>query len=670
MRTFLFGYSLLSITIRGKVQINGKSIKMASVFKNQHFFSTLTCQVFQHLITLFVISSSTPILCVSLGYLTLSKAMKLLCCQPLNAMMVIQKKTIYLVCLAIFVTSWLISPLATAQKKKKAEEKTAEQLSEAEFHFSEAMKYFITEEYQKAIPLFEKALETLPDNAGINYSLAQNYEHLNEFEKALPFAQKAYQQDGANKYYALLLADLQVKQKNFIEAEKIYKILLDRFPNEAGEHGIELAAIYLLQNKYDDAIKAYDRVEKVLGINEEITRQKQLILLRQNKIDEVIKEAEKLVESDPAEMDYLVELAQLLMTNDRNDQAQSYLEKVITFNNDNAQAHVMLAEVYRKKGDIKKCNQELDLAFNNPALDGLTKARILASYVGMLSDEASRENAFKLAKDLIKSNPTESKAYLVYADLLIQRNKKAEARDAYVRGARLDKSVYEVWGRILELDGDLNQMDSLITHAEEAIEVFPNQPRFWYASGSGYLIKRDYQRSVDALEEAKRLSETGNDRNDTKFISVINGQLGDAYNSLGKHEKSDKAYETALKADPENDHVLNNYSYFLSLRKENMVRAVELSAKLAERFPTNSTYLDTYAWVLYVNKDYEKAKIYLEKAVANNTRNSGVIVEHYGDVLYQLGEKEKAIEQWKKAKLLGNTSTLIDKKITTGQLVE
>ena len=101
-----------------------------------------------------------------------------------------------------------------------------------------------------------------------------------------------------------------------------------------------------------------------------------------------------------------------------------------------------------------------------------------------------------------------------------------------------------------------------------------------------------------------------------------------------------------------------------------MVRAVELSAKLAERFPTNSTYLDTYAWVLYVNKDYEKAKIYLEKAVANNTRNSGVIVEHYGDVLYQLGEKEKAIEQWKKAKLLGNTSTLIDKKITTGQLVE
>ena len=45
---------------------NGKSIKMASVFKNQHFFSTLNCQVFQHLITLFVISSSVLILYVLL----------------------------------------------------------------------------------------------------------------------------------------------------------------------------------------------------------------------------------------------------------------------------------------------------------------------------------------------------------------------------------------------------------------------------------------------------------------------------------------------------------------------------------------------------------------------------------------------------------------------------
>ncbi|MFN8353920.1 MAG: tetratricopeptide repeat protein [Spirosomataceae bacterium] len=558
-----------------------------------------------------------------------------------------------------------------AQKKKKTEEKTAEQMAEAEFQFSEGMRFYITEEYQKAIPFFEKALETLPDNPGINYSLAQTYEKLGEVEKSQTYALKAYQQEPTNKYYGFLLADLQAKQKNFAEAEKIYKTFLEQFPNEIGEHGIELAAIYLLQNKYDDALKVYDKVEKALGVSEEITRQKQLILLRQNRIDDVIKEAEKLVASDPNEMDYLVELAQLLMTNDRNDQAQNYLEKVIKNNPDNAQAHVMLAELFRKKGDINRCNKELDLAFGNPALDGLTKSRILASYVGMLSDNDSRENAFKLAKDLVKNYPFEPKAHLIYADLLIQRNSIAEARDAYVRAARLDKSVYEVWARIVDLDGRINQIDSLVVHAEEAIEIFPNQPSFWVASGSGYLIKRDYNRSIEALEEARRLFDAGGDDNkDPKTIAFVCGGLGDAYNSVGKHQKSDAAYEAALRAEPDNDHVLNNYSYFLALRKENLPRAVELSARLVERFPNNSTYLDTYSWVLYVNKDYAKAKIYLEKAVANNTSNNGVIIEHYGDVLYQLGEKEKALEQWKKAKLLGHASTLIDRKIATGQLVE
>ena len=91
---------------------------------------------------------------------------------------------------------------------------------------------------------------------------------------------------------------------------------------------------------------------------------------------------------------------------------------------------------------------------------------------------------------------------------------------------------------------------------------------------------------------------------------------------------------------------------------------------LVEKYPDNGTYLDTYAWFLYVMKDYKKAKTLLEKAILVNENKSGTIVEHYGDVLYQLGEKDKAIEQWKKAKTVGTTSTLIDKKIAEMKLIE
>jgi len=50
--------------------------------------------------------------------------------------------------------------------------------------------------------------------------------------------------------------------------------------------------------------------------------------------------------------------------------------------------------------------------------------------------------------------------------------------------------------------------------------------------------------------------------------------------------------------------------------------------------------------------------------------NNGTIIEHYGDVLYKLGDKEQALEQWKKAKELGDTSEFIDKKIADKKLYE
>ena len=571
------------------------------------------------------------------------------------------QKHLWILLLGVLVMSG--SMTGYAQKKKKGEEKTAEQLTEAEFLFTEAMKFFITEEYEKSLPLFQKALDIVPDNAGAQYAMSQAYDKLDQFDKALVLAEKAFASEPNNRYYALHLADLHVKLKTYEAAEKIYKALIDKEPLNS-DYGIELAAIYLFQNKYDEALKAYDKVERSMGVTEEITRQKQIIYLRQNKINEAIKEGQRLVASEPDNADFQIELVQLMMTNDRTDDALPFLEKIIKNDPDDAQAHVLLAEVYRKKGDLANCNRQLDLAFNNANLDGLTKARILASYVGMLSDEASRENAFRLAQGLVKMHPQEAKAHLIYADLLMQRNQKAQARDAYVRSARLDRSEFEVWARVIQLDGDLQQIDSLLVHSEQAAELFPNQPMVWYSNGSAHLMKRNYERAIESLEEARRLNGT------KEMETIIYGQLGDAYNGLGKHVKSDDAYDAALKADPNNDHVLNNYSYFLSLRKEKLPLALEMGAKLVEMHPDNSTYLDTYAWVLYVNKEYQKARTYLEKAVANNKTNSAVIVEHYGDVLYQLGEREKALEQWKKAKLMGNNNPVLDKKIATGQLYE
>ena len=138
----------------------------------------------------------------------------------------------------------------------------------------------------------------------------------------------------------------------------------------------------------------------------------------------------------------------------------------------------------------------------------------------------------------------------------------------------------------------------------------------------------------------------------------------EAYHYTKNYTESDKYFDKALKLEPKNAVTLNNYAYYLSLRNENLEKAEAMSKLSNEISVDNSTYEDTYAWVLYVMKRYEDAKTWIEKAIAHGGDQSGTIVEHYGDILYKLNRPADAVEQWKKARQLGDASEQIDLKIT------
>lgn len=573
--------------------------------------------------------------------------------------------------------TWLVAGIGclmmcvftSAQAQRKArEQKPKEEGARGveESLFTEGMKFMMMDEPAKAVAQFQKVIQLYPENPAAHYAAASALVKQGKAEDALPLAQKAVQLDkGTNKYYVLQLAELFVKQKRYADAENLYEELIKKSPDNI-EYGVELAAIYLFDEKPDKALTMYDQVEKATGMNEEIVRQKQRIYLKQNKVDKAIQEAEKLVASEPGETDYLLEGAELLIANDRNDQAVDWLQRALKVNTDLPQAHVMLADLYRKQGNLEKCSQELDKVFSNPNLEADIKARILLSYTKMVgNDEKAKQSALKLARELATSHPKDGRSQAIYADLLVQQGNKAEARDYYVKAARLEKATYEIWGAILQLDGELNQMDSMLVHSEQALELFPNQGVLWVFNGSANYFKKRYKEAVDAYEESRRLSSSN-----AELMKSVTAQLGDVYNGMGDHQKSDEAYEEVLKQDPDNDHVLNNYSYFLSLRKEKLPLARQMAERLVEKNQNNATYLDTYAWVLYVMKEYAKARTYLEKAIQADKNVSGTIIEHYGDVLYQLGENDKAVEQWKKAKLKGETTERLDKKIATGKIYE
>jgi len=562
---------------------------------------------------------------------------------------------------------WLPAVGVAQKNKKTSDGGISEKELQAEAVFTDGMKFYIAETYDKAITHFKKAAEMNPASSGSLFMIAKSFLATNDIANATLYSEKASKLDDENKFYKKFLGDIYTKQKRYKEAAQIYEKLASKYPRDVDNY-LDLSNAYIMQEKYADAVEVYNKIEKTIGMSEEITHQKQLIYLKQNKLEKAIEEGDRLIASEPTEPEYVVQQAQILISNERYDQALKMLETSLKRNPDFAEAHVLLAEIYRKKGDFEKCSQELQVAFTNKNLSSDVKFKILSSYMLMMKDNKSEktlDNLIGLTKELINQAPSDAKGYIVLGDLLTQKADMKGARDSYVKATEFDKSVFEVWLAIVEIDAKLNDNESLAKHSEEAIEYFPNQALFWYHNGVANFVKKDFEKSISSLEEARNLA-----LDNKEMVKFVNGLLGDAYNEAKQYSKSDDAYEAVLKVDPNDEHVLNNYAYYLSLRKDKLSRALQLSTKLTENAASNATYLDTHAWVLYTMKEYQKAREVFEKAVKLPSGVSGTIVEHYGDVLYQLGEKDKAIEQWKKARQMGENSINIDKKIQSGQLIE
>ena len=544
----------------------------------------------------------------------------------------------------------------------QASEREREQ---SEALFVDGVKYVLLEDYTKALERLLKAYALNPDNAAINYKIAEANMLGGNLRDAANYAEAATRLEPKNAYYYLLLAQIQASQKQYEAATRTYAALITQVPN-SGSYLFNLADLYLAQGKLPDALTTLDQAEKEFGQVDEISFKKQQIFLKQNKLDLALAEGEKLIRANPSEARYVLGQAEMYAGNNRLADAARVAQQALRLDPGNPQGHLILAEVYRQQTLPDEAAQQLKLAFASPALDIDERVRILVGYIKQLP--SPKETVNQLARDLaaatVKIFPKEAKSYAVAGDIQTLTNQKKEARNTYLQALRYDNSKFQIWQQVVLIDAELNQTDSLLAHTDRALELFPNQASLWFYNGVAHALKKQPQKGVKALEHGRKLVV-----NNAELLGQFDAQLGDAYHELREYEKSDAAYEAALASDANNVQVLNNYSYFLSLRGVKLDKAKQMSGKVVKQFPDSDTYVDTYAWVLYKQKDYAGARASLERVMP--TTKDASVIEHYGDILYQLGEKDKALAEWQRArKADGPASDLLDRKLKDRKLYE
>lgn len=577
---------------------------------------------------------------------------------PLIALMIIS--------LASCSTSKSTSESASKGKQKNNSGELSEREKIAfDRHFFEAMTQKSLNNTAKAKAEFSECLTLDPKSAAVNYEMARIDYDSGSISSALERIQLSLDSDKSNFWYWLFKSDILLETGDFKGAVVGYEKALEIDPSQVDLY-FDLATAQLYLDDTPAAIKSYNELQSRIGVTEEISIQKHQLHLQAEDVKAAENDLLELSDAFPDEPRYLGMLAQFYQQTGNNEKADLYLEKMVEADPSNGFVQLFLSESYALKGEDEKSYQALKMAFKDPALDIDKKVNFLLNYFVISEQNATaKEQAFELLEILSEVHPKEAKTFALYGDFYYREGDRKSAAEMYRNAVNLDPSRSIIWLQLLNIDSELNEMVELEKDSEKALELFPTQPEIYLYRG---IALERLKRSAEAAETLNIGKEIvfDNDPLKAEFYSI----LGDVYHGMKDNANSDKSYDASLKLNPNNAFVLNNYAYYLSLRRVNLEKASKMALDANTIVPGQASFQDTYAWILFQLGNYSEALVWQQKAMDSGGSSSGVILEHYGDILFKLGDNLKALEAWKKAQSTNEGSDLLNRKIEEQRYID
>ncbi len=533
--------------------------------------------------------------------------------------------------------------------------------------FYDAVKARMLGNEQQEEELLMQFIKLKPEEPAAYYDLARLSISRNRADKATEYIKKAISLDGDNKWYKEQYANILALRNQYAEAAAEFeKLAGEQKKNE--DYLLKAALMYQRASKYKEALAVMDKLIVAFGPDEDYMMQKEQLYLKLNDANSAAAILDQLIAKNPREPRYYALQAELYDNNKQPEKAAAAYKKLQDMFPGDPVAQLSLAGYYRKNKDNVKYEEYVKKAIVNKDLDAETQISLLLPYLQELNgDSARRTEGVALAGQLAVQHSTNPKVVSFYGDVLALNDDRDKAVVQYKKSLALDPSAYTVWQQLLYSYTDRKNADSLILYSEKALRLFPNQALVHYLNGIGHFNKKEYTAAIRSMNRAIDMQPEDN----AELLAEMYSSRGDAYNTIKEYALSDSSYEKAVQLDPKNPTVLNNYSYYLSLRGVRLDDAEKMSRQSLQLKPEEATFMDTYGWILYKQGKYEKAKEYIRKAIdANEQHADATLYEHLGDVFYKLNSVDKAVEYWRIAKEKGGDNQLIDKKIQERKLYE
>ncbi|MBE8720287.1 tetratricopeptide repeat protein [Sphingobacterium pedocola] len=504
-----------------------------------------------------------------------------------------------------------------------------------------------------AIQDLDQITSQYPDAAEVYYAKALLFGQTQNFDLAIDNAKLAYEKE-PTLVYANFLLELYKTNDDIPAAIELLRGLRTENPDDST---ISRELIMTLHNagQSQDALIVYDELTANAPSSDtlDVIKAEILVDLKRNE------EAKQLLNpwKGKSKIRQVYSTLGFIYLQEKNPkQAITIIQKGIEESNDPI-LYLDLADAQKASKKDKLAFDALMLAFKSDRVEFLDKHRVLLTLISPKNPEFSLDQIQLLANELVLRHPRIADSHVLKGEILWRRGNTQEARSLFLTAVGINPKHLDAWRMLINTDLGLNEADVAVQHGMEALNVNPGNAMLMYFTGLSYMVKEDFDSSRKMLELA-----LDNSLNDNTYLqSIIYASLGDLYHQLKMEAESDVAYEEAIRLDSTNVSAMNNFAYYLSLRKKDLDKAAKYSALSNEIEPNSSTFQDTYAWVLFQQENYSDALRWIEKAIKSQNP-SAVLYEHYGDILSKVGNIKEAVKQWEKAlELAGDTGLNSDK---------
>lgn len=541
---------------------------------------------------------------------------------------------------------------------------TPEQQRAFNYYFLGAGNLKQQEKYDAAFEMYEHCLSIDSLSPAVFYELSQFYLFLNQKDKVASMLERAVAAEPDNFWYQQSLASAYEQMGAVDKTIALYEKMWQKYPQRS-ELLMQLVDLYGQNKQYKNAISALDRLEKIEGKAEEISLQKSRMYVALQDYDAAFKEMKDLAEQYPYDTRYRIMLGDLYLKNGRPTEAYQTYQDVLAQEPDNALAQLSLASYYDQMGEDSLCHNQLEELILNPGIESKTQVALMQQLVlqseQKKSDTAQVAALFEKVMQMPQKDTEMAALYVKY--LLYKGADEATVSPVLHKILEIEPENSDAQLTLLQYAIKRENYDEIYDLSHKAIQYNPDMIELYYFLGISCYMKKNYDEALDVFKKGAQIEVAADEENKQLLKSDIFSLMGDVYHEKGNEAATFEAYDSALVYNPDNITTLNNYAYYLSLKKSNLDKAEEMSFRVIQDEPKNSTYLDTYAWILFQKGRFAEAKLYIDSCIENEDTDNAVELEHAGDIYYLCGEKEKAVEFWERAVKAGSVSKNIQNKI-------